>query len=119
MNIVPTLEQLAADPAKATSLPRQVLLDLAARALLAHSVAFTALMAAPAPSPEDRLIDVPELAQIMGLHVNTVLQHCDEWPFTVKIGKRLKFSSLGFQAWLADPQRAALPSRRSPIQRRA
>lgn len=112
-----TLDAIAADPGKAHMLPRNVLLDLTAKALTAHAALTTALLSASteASAPEhDRLIGTIELAKLMGVSPNFIYDHRHEWPFTIQQpGTRTMFSLRGFEAWVAERDGRAVPSARA------
>jgi hypothetical protein len=116
VHTLPTLEQLAADPQRATTLPVATLKVLAARAHMAQSACLLALIAAPAevvPVEEERLISTKELAALMGVSSNFVFDHRHEWPFTIKRpGMRAMFSLQGYRAWVASQDGRAVPPRR-------
>lgn len=104
VNVVPTLDQLAADPARAQGLPRAVLMALSVKIATLHMVVADALIVAPdlAGAGEDRLLTVPQIADRMGRKRSYVHAHADEWPFTLRPAGRLRFSLRGFQAWVAE-----------------
>jgi hypothetical protein len=116
MNVVPTLDAIAADPARVQGLPRQALLDLAVKVLHAHAAVTTALIAAPPleAAREDLLIGARELAGRMGCSVNEVYRRKADWPFTIQgAGQRPRFSLRGFEAWVAEQDGRGVGSRRA------
>jgi hypothetical protein len=106
-----TLDQLAAEPARATAL------SATARAtLLAQAFAVVGALAAPslpdsrAPI-EDRILDVPEVAHRMKVSQDYVYRHAAEWPFTIRRGRKLGFSQVGLLEYLRRIQEKVLASR--------
>jgi excisionase family DNA binding protein len=53
---------------------------------------------APLPKAEDRLLDIGEAAERLGLSKDYLYRHHGELTFTKRIGKKLLFSSLGIDA---------------------
>lgn len=51
---------------------------------------------------EDRLLTVDEAAKILNLPKDAVYRRADDFPFTVRLGRRLRFSLLGLQKFLTD-----------------
>jgi hypothetical protein len=91
----PTLDQLAAEPEQAASLPSETRAALLARALaVVGALAAPALTGTPTPR-EDRILDVPEVARRMNVSQDYVYRHAAEWPFTVRRGRKLGFSEVG------------------------
>lgn len=58
----------------------------------------------PPREPEaDRLLDVDEVAEILGVEARYVYDHADDWPFTRKLSPRkLRFSRRGLHRWLRN-----------------
>ena len=114
---VPTLDEIATEPARADTLPRVALLDLANRALTVHGVLVRALIMMPTEvtaAPPDQLIGTRELARRMNVTANFVYDHADEWPFTIRrAGMRVMFSVRGFETWVAEQDGRAVPSARA------
>ena len=101
---VPTLDELAADPAKAHGLPHAALLQLSAHAVAAQSAIAMALLATSTETAlerEDALLSARQLAQRMSVNVQYVYEHAAEWPFRVEM-RPLRFSRRGFEAWVAE-----------------
>jgi predicted DNA-binding transcriptional regulator AlpA len=58
------------------------------------------------PEPEDRLLAVQEAAPILGVTVDWLYRHADEFRFTVRPGAgQLRFSSIGIQDYLRRERR--------------
>ena len=62
------------------------------------------LVASPAlPSAEaDRLLTVEDVAERLAVTEDYVYRHADEWPFTRRVGRQLRFSARGLDEWLAE-----------------
>ena len=61
---VPTLDELAADPARAAKVSAEVRVTLLARAMAVVGALAAPALAGPPPAPrDDRLLDVPEVAR--------------------------------------------------------
>jgi predicted DNA-binding transcriptional regulator AlpA len=52
------------------------------------------------PDAEDRLIDVREAAKRLGISTSQMYRTADEFPFTIRSGRALRFSSLGISRWI-------------------
>ena len=60
-------------------------------------VTFKALSVAP---PTDRLLDVTEAAGLLGMAPDTLYRKAAGFPFTVRDGRRLRFSRLGIEKYI-------------------
>jgi predicted DNA-binding transcriptional regulator AlpA len=49
----------------------------------------------------DQLIDVNEAAGVLGVKVRYLYEHHDQFPFTRRIGRQLRFSKRGITRYLA------------------
>jgi excisionase family DNA binding protein len=92
---VPSLDELAADPARATTLPAAALHGLLCRCLAVQTAIMRALLAVPTtqtPSPA-RLVDAAEMADLLGTPENWVRDRAraGHIPF-VRLGHYMKFS---------------------------
>lgn len=54
----------------------------------------------PQSDDGDRLLDVREAAAKLGMARSTLYKTADDYPFTVRQGRRLKFSCRGIGAWI-------------------
>ena len=61
---------------------------------------------APAPSvrPEDRLIGINAAASLLSLSTSYLYQHSATLPFTVRVGKKVLFSTRGIQEYVQKHQ---------------
>ena len=84
---VPTLDELAAEPARANTLPRAAVQALLHRCIAAQTVLLGALAASEpgkADSEPDRLLDVDEAAQRLGCSADWLYRHARQLPFAVR-----------------------------------
>ena len=103
------LAELVADPSRVARVPREQAPVLLAE-LERLRVALWLRVNAPAkpatngtqPDKSDRMLDVNEAAQRLGVGVRWLYRHADELPFTRRLGTRtLRFSEEGVDRWLA------------------
>lgn len=57
------------------------------------------------PALEDRLIDVKEAAGRLGMSGSKLYKTADDFPFTIRSGRALRFSSLGISKWIGKRAR--------------
>ena len=55
---------------------------------------------APQGASEERLLDVRTVAARLGISSDSVYRRAPQWPFTVRIGRALRFSAQGLDAYL-------------------
>jgi len=108
---LPTLDELAADPARVRDLPPE-----AARDLLLRVVGLQTTLLAQAFSPsasgdgqpeapaEDRLLAVKEAAGKLGVSTDWLYRRATNLPFTVRLGRQLRFSERGVERWIRQRQ---------------
>ena len=60
---------------------------------------------APAPSQPDRLIDVKEAAERLGISANFLYRNSRRYPFTRREGRKVLFSSVGIDRYIAQKGR--------------
>ncbi|MBI3782617.1 MAG: hypothetical protein HY270_04375 [Deltaproteobacteria bacterium] len=104
---VPTLDELATDPARATGLPRAAVQVLLHRCVAAQTVLLGALAASEPNKTEaepDRLLDVATSAARLGVSRDWLYHHARELPFTVRNGRLLRFSSRGIDGYIRTRQ---------------
>jgi len=72
-------------------------------ALQARAVARLGTANEPSPPATggDRLLDVKEAAALLGMSIDWVYRRARRLPFTVRMGRTLRFSETGIQRWLA------------------
>lgn len=106
---VPTLDELATSPERATTLPASALHGLLCRCLTAQTALMGALLTAsactadPASEP-DRLLDVDTAAERLGVSKDWLYHHAHQLPFTVRQGRLLRFSSHGIDRYIRTRQ---------------
>ncbi|HEX7422876.1 MAG TPA: helix-turn-helix domain-containing protein [Terriglobales bacterium] len=109
---VPSLDEVAADPTRATSLPAGALQGLLCRCATVQTVLLGALMAVssrasdPAGEP-DSLLDVAAAATRLGVSRDWLYRHARQLPFTVRNGRLLRFSSHGIDRYIRERQESA------------
>jgi len=54
----------------------------------------------PSPVP-DRLLEAEEAARVMGVKKRWLYEHADELPFTVRVGRLVRFSEQRLYKWMA------------------
>jgi excisionase family DNA binding protein len=111
VTLVPSLDELAADPARAAGLPRETAMALLARCAVAQSALVGCLLRAPSMATampdgqqEDQLLDVDEAADRLGTSTDYLYRHSGKLPFTVRIGSRLRFSARGIDRFIRTRQ---------------
>ena len=108
---VPTLDELAADPARAADIP-----PATAVALLGRLAGLQTVLLARALAPggggnvdgalaEDRLLSVKDAAAQLGHSEDWLYRHAAKLPFTVRTGARdIRFSAAGLARWIRNRQ---------------
>jgi excisionase family DNA binding protein len=56
------------------------------------------------PEAPDELLDVEEAARRLSLSCDHLYRHAKELPFTVRIGRRLRFSAKGIERYIRQRQ---------------
>jgi len=96
----PDLNQLALDPALAQALTA----DERGRLIVQVAAVLAALGASPA-TPErstgDRLLKIADAATKLSVSADYLYRHAAKLPFTVRDGRRLRFSERGIEQWIA------------------
>lgn len=95
---IPTIDQLVADPGRVRDLPVPVV-----HHILIQLTALLPLLVAkshnsPEKSPEDRLLSIEEAASILGMSKDRLYRK--EYPFAIREGGLLRFSSNGIQKYI-------------------
>ena len=52
------------------------------------------------PQRPDHMLTAIELAERLSVSPRHVYDHADQWPFTKRLGRTLRFSERGFERWL-------------------
>ncbi|MBI3458456.1 MAG: helix-turn-helix domain-containing protein [Candidatus Rokubacteria bacterium] len=108
---VPTLDELAGEPGQAAGLPLEAARALLARCAVVHGVLVARLLEAPehgasAPQggPEDRLLAVEEAAGMLAVSPDWLYRRAGRLPFTVRLGRTLRFSARGLERYIRQRQ---------------
>jgi len=104
---VPTLDELAADPTRASGLPDTTVQALLCRCLHAQTALMGALLASGssrAPETPDSLLDIEAAAGRLGCSKGWLYHHARQLPFTVRNGRLLRFSSHGIDRYIKTRQ---------------
>lgn len=107
---VPSLDELAADPARVVDIP-----PATAAALLGRLAGLQPVLLARALAPagggnsdgapvEDRLLSVKEAAAQLGHSEDWLYRHAKKLPFTVRTGRDVRFSAAGLARWIRNRQ---------------
>ncbi len=105
---IPKLEELAEDPSKAASLPVDVVEALLGKNAIAQGVLMSRLLALRASGnsqaetgPDgDRLLNSREASAKLSLSEDHLYRHSTQFPFTVRVGRRLRFSEAGIARYI-------------------
>lgn len=102
---VPTLDELAADPTRAATLPPAALQGLLCRCLTLQTALMGALLTASArmagaSTEPDSLLGVAAAATRLGMSRDWLYRHARRLPFTVRNGRLLRFSSHGITRYI-------------------
>ena len=105
---IPKLDELAETPAKAKDLPPDVRQALAFRALAVLNALNVAALADGASSNAqaehagngDRLLTAKEAGGKLGRSEDAVYRRADEFPFTVRDGRQVRFSEKGIEKYI-------------------
>lgn len=99
---VPSLDELDAEPGTAGGLPLAATTALLARCTRVHGILVAHVLevaghgsGAPQAAGEDRLLDVREAAQRLGVSTGTLYRQASQMPFALRVGRSLRFSSQG------------------------
>lgn len=105
---VPTLDELATDPNRATTLPVHAAEALQGKCLLVLNALWGRCLAARAvvdtTSEPDSLLDVAAAATRLDVSRDWLYHHAHQLPFTVRNGRLLRFSSHGLDRYIKTRQ---------------
>ena len=103
-----SLDDLADDPAKAAALTLDAATALFTRAATVQSALLGRLVRGvhqqSAAAETDETVSVKEAAHALGKSVDWMYRDADTLPFTVHVGRSVRFSRLGVQRWLRTRQ---------------
>ena len=105
---LPSLDDLADDPVRAAGLTLDAARALFTRASTVQSALLGRLVSdlhrQSVAAENDEILGVKEAAHAIGKSADWMYRHADTLPFTVHIGRSLRFSRLGLQRWLRTRQ---------------
>jgi predicted DNA-binding transcriptional regulator AlpA len=103
----PTLDEIADKPTAAASLRSHEVAALLIRCAAVQTALAAALTGHPLPERESpsvstpgQLLTVKEAAARLGISPFTLYQNARRYPFTVRIGRALRFSESGLAVWI-------------------
>jgi len=101
----PSLDELVRDPARVWDLPPEAVPALIGELERLRATLWTRLVASRDAHdrealPKDRLLTVEEAAQKLGLSRDYLYRHAKRFPFTVRLGSRLRFSERGVERYI-------------------
>jgi predicted DNA-binding transcriptional regulator AlpA len=110
---VPTLDEVASNPERATALPAGTLQGLLCRCLTVQTALMGALLAASGHTTEvtedptpDTLLDVTEAAKRLATTRDWLYRHAKQMPFTVRNGRQLRFNAAGIARYIREREGA-------------
>jgi predicted DNA-binding transcriptional regulator AlpA len=92
------VEKLGADLSS-----EQIPVALGALERVRARLTFRALFSASAPAA-DRLLSAAEAAEVLGMAADTLYRRSGSFPFTVRDGRRVRFSRLGIERYIRARQ---------------
>lgn len=106
---VPTIDQVATDPARASALSSTALQSLLCRCLTAQTAIMGALVKSSVRTPDissepDSLLDVAAAAARLGMSKDWLYRRAKKLPFCVPQGRALRFSSHGIDRYIERRQ---------------
>jgi predicted DNA-binding transcriptional regulator AlpA len=112
---VPTVAEIVANPGRIAELPPAVALELHLRILgVQTALALRALTSASADGPgavaqPDRLLTAKEAGTLLGVSPDWLYRRSNRLPFTVRLGRALRFSASGIEKYLRARRGASVP----------
>ena len=107
MNLIPKLDELALEPNKAASLSADTVEALLGKCTVLQAALVNRLLAlrcvsnGNVESPRgDRLLTVTEAAAKLGKSKDALYRHADEFPFTVRDRRQVRFSERGIEKFI-------------------
>jgi predicted DNA-binding transcriptional regulator AlpA len=105
---VPTLDDIAANPDRASELAPTTAAGLLVRLVGVQTVLLSRALAdgkeGGGNTGEDRLLTVTEAATVLSQTEDWLYRHAKQLPFTVRVGNSLRFSSAGIAKWIRTRQ---------------
>src|ERR1700686_5414549 len=110
---IPTLDELARDPTRATGLPILTVAALMAKCSAVQGVLATAALVSNSGAQNDHLLTVDEAAGILAAPIDWLYRHGKRLGLAVKLGDgTLRFSNAAIQKAIAYNKISPLPGRR-------
>lgn len=106
MNINPKLADLLEHPERVSQLPPEAVPVMLGELERLRAVLWVRLTAGnhdgqgQSPSDGDRLLDVDEAARKLGKSKDYLYRHADDYSFTVRDGRSLRFSEQGIEKFI-------------------
>jgi hypothetical protein len=109
-SVVPGLDELAADPARAKDVPDELVAVLHSRCLLALNALWSRQLEVRAPAPPepplreepDTLLTIEQAAERLSKTRDWLYRHARHLPFTVRVGGHLRFSARGIARFIRE-----------------
>ena len=106
LNSVPTLNEIAAHPERASDVPPAAAAALLVQLAGVQTALLTRLLApadnGQAAPVEDRLLKAKEAAAQLGYSTDWLYRHADRLPFVVRNGRQLRFSAHGIDRYIRE-----------------
>jgi predicted DNA-binding transcriptional regulator AlpA len=93
-----TRSDLARTLAPVASIPREEIPDALGELRRLDAILQARLLV---PEPPDRLLTADAASRLLGVGAATLYRRADDYSFTVRHGKSVRFSERGIQDWLA------------------
>lgn len=107
LGTVPTLAEILNDPAKAATLPKEVIARFRGELARLDTILLIALFSSDdgrSPTSEgDHLLDVKAAAKKLGTSADWLYRNASKLPFAIHVGKKqLRFSETGIDRYIAQ-----------------
>lgn len=104
LHMIPSLDELATNPARATDLPPEVTRALFVRVTTLHGALLASLLGVPMQAPSqnggDRFLDAAEVGVMIGKSRSWVEKNTEALPKRRKVGGEGKWSEREIQQWM-------------------
>jgi hypothetical protein len=107
LRTLPTLDEVAQHPERATELPPELLKALLVKHASVGTILLGALLVAGengTPPEADMLIDIETAATRLATTKDWLYRHARRLPFTVRQGRSVRFSSIGIERYIRSRQ---------------
>jgi len=105
---VPSLDELATNPARAKDLPDDLVALLHSRCLLALNALWSRQLemrgtpASSAVEEPDALLTIEQASERLSKSRDWLYRHARDLPFTVRVGRQLRFSARGIARFIRE-----------------